>query len=169
MEAILIIFFRWVHLATACVAVGGVFFIRIVLPIALRSLDGGANADAVRTILLRTRRVFKMVIHTCILLFLISGTYNAVMNWSKYNAMGPTGHSLFGIHVLLALIVFGIVLWLLMGKELRPGHLKWMAINLGLMFLTIAAASVLKYAREHQSVQLNTQDMHGIHVALRND
>jgi uncharacterized membrane protein len=149
------IFFRWVHIATACVAVGGVFFIRIIIPIALRSLE----AEAAQTVLLRTRRVFKMVIHTSILLFLISGTYNAVMNWSKYDAMGPTGHSLFGIHLLLALIVFGVSLWLLMGKDLKPNHLKWMAINLGLMFLAIAAASVLKYAREHHAVLLSPADV----------
>jgi uncharacterized membrane protein len=144
-EPILIIFFRWMHIATAAVAVGGVFFLRIVFPIALRALD----PQSAHTMLLRTRRVFKMVIHSCILLLLISGTYNAVTNWPKYSAMGHgLGHGLFGVHLLLALIVFGISLWLLMGAEPRSSHLKWLAINLGLMFLTIAAASVLKYARE---------------------
>lgn len=99
--------------------------------------------------LLRTRRVFKMVVHTCILLLLVSGTYNAYLNWSKYAAMGAgLGHSLFGLHVLLALFVFSILLWVLMGAEPPKNHSRWMAINLGLMFLTIAAASVLKYARE---------------------
>ena len=148
MESILIVFFRWLHITTACVAVGGVFFLRIVFPIALRSLD----AEAARTMLLRTRRIFKMVVHTCILLLLISGSYNAWMNWPKYTAMGRgLGHSLFGTHLLLALLVFALALWLLAGPEPKKNHLKWMAINLGLMFLTIAAASVLKYARETHS------------------
>jgi uncharacterized membrane protein len=144
----LIVLFRWLHLTTACVAVGGVFFLRIIFPIGLKALD----AENARAMLLRTRRVFKMVIHTCILFLIISGTYNACMNWGKYSDMsGGLGHALFGIHLLLALIVFGIALWLLMGKEPKPDHLRWMAINLGLMFLTIAAASVLKYARENSA------------------
>jgi uncharacterized membrane protein len=145
MLPILIVFFRWLHIATACVAVGGVFFLRIVIPIALRSLD----ADSAKTMLLRTRRVFKMVVHTCILFLLISGAFNAWTNWSKYSAMGQgLGHSLFGVHLLLALLVFGISLWLLMGPEPKKNHLQWLAINLALMLLTIAAASVLKYARD---------------------
>jgi uncharacterized membrane protein len=145
-EPILIVLFRWIHLTTACVAVGGVFFIRIVFPIGLRALD----AEPARAMLLKTRRVFKMVVHTCILLLLVSGTFNAWMNWPKYTAMSAgLGHSLFGVHLLLALIVFAIALWLLAGKEPPATHLKWMAVNLGLMFLTIAAASVLKYAREN--------------------
>ena len=144
MEPIIVVLFRWMHIATACVAVGGVFFLRIVFPIALKSLE----ADAARTMLLRTRRVFKMVVHTCILLLLVGGSYNAWRNWQTYADMKPVGHSLFGVHLLLALIVFGISLWLLMGPEPKKNHLRWMAINLGLMFITIAAASVLKFARD---------------------
>ena len=144
MQPILIILFRWIHITTACVAVGGVFFLRIIFPLALKSLQ----AEAARTMLLRTRRLFKMVIHSCILLLLISGTYNATINWAKYNALGPTGQSLVGTHLLLALIVFTIALWLLAGPEPKKNHLKWLALNLILMFLTIAAGSVLKYARD---------------------
>jgi hypothetical protein len=148
-QPILIILFRWIHITTACVAVGGVFFLRVVFPIALKSLD----AEPARAMLIRTRRVFKMVVHPSILLLLISGSYNAWMNWSKYTAMGAIGHSLFGVHLLLALLVFGIALWLLAGPEPRKNHLKWMMINLILMFLTIAAASVLKYARDTHQAQ----------------
>jgi uncharacterized membrane protein len=145
----LIILFRWIHIATACITVGGVFFLSVVFPIGLKALE----ADAAQTMLLRTRRVFKMVVHTCILLFLISGTYNAVLNWPKYSAMEPAGlgHGLFGTHLLLALIVFGILLWMFVGKEPRKDFFKWMTISVVLMFLTVAAASVLKYAKENSA------------------
>jgi uncharacterized membrane protein len=147
-QPILIVLFRWLHIATACVAVGGVFFIRIVFPVGLKALE----PEAARAMLLRTRRAFKMVVHTCILLLAVSGTYNATLNWQKYTAMGGgLGHGLFGLHLLLAILVFSLALWLLMGKEPPKNHLRWMAINLGLMFLTIAAASVLKYARENRA------------------
>jgi membrane protein YdbS with pleckstrin-like domain len=89
-------------------------------------------------------------VHTSILLLLVSGSYNAVMNWHTYSAMTPKGlgHGLFGIHVLLALIVLGVLLWLFIGSEPRKSYLRWLAIDLLLMFLTIAAASTLKYARD---------------------
>jgi uncharacterized membrane protein len=142
----LIIFFRWLHIATACVAVGGVFFVRVVFPIGLKALD----AESARAMLLRSRRAFKRVIHPCILFLLVSGTYNAVVNWPGYTAVGPgLGHGLFGLHLLLGLIIFGIALWLLAGAEPPPNHKKWMAVNLVLMLLAIAVASTLKFVREH--------------------
>src|SRR5947208_11438221 len=123
LHAILVILFRWIHVASACVAVGGVFFIRVVFPIGLKSLD----AEPARTMLLRTRRAFKMVVHSSILLLLISGTYNAVQNWHAYTEAGPgVGHGLFGVHLLLALIVFGVALWLLSGPEPPASHKTWM-------------------------------------------
>ena len=146
MYPLLIIFFRWLHVATACVAVGGVFFMRVVFPIGLKTLDG----EPAHAMFLRTRRAFKMVIHPCILFLLISGTYNAVLNWHAYTTMGPgLGHGLFGIHLLLALIIFCIALWLLAGAEPPVNHKKWLGVNLILMFLAIAAASTLKYFRDH--------------------
>ncbi len=148
MTAVLAIFFRWLHLATAAVAVGGVFYARIIVPIALRS----ASADdlGVRQLLLRARRAFKMTTHTCILFLLVSGTYNTVLNWPAYTALGPAvGHSLWGTHVLLGLAVFGLLLWLYVGAEPRPAVLRGLAVTLGLMLLSIAVASTLKYAREH--------------------
>ena len=151
MTPFLVVFFRWLHIATACVAVGGVFFLRIVIPIALRSLD----EQSARTMLQRCLRVFKMIVHTAVLFLLVSGTYNAWRNWAVYSSMGKgLGHSLFGMHLLLALIVFGILLWLMVGREPRPTVLRWLAISLALMFLTIAAGSVLKYAREVHAAQI---------------
>jgi uncharacterized membrane protein len=143
---VLVILFRFLHVATACVAVGGVFFIRVIFPVGLKSLD----SESSRSMLLRTRRVFKRVVHTCILLLLISGTFNAILNLPGYKQAGSgISHPLLGLHVLTALIVFGIALWILSGPEPPADHQKWMAVNVVLVFLTIAAASTLKYVREH--------------------
>jgi uncharacterized membrane protein len=145
-HALLVILSRFLHIAAACVAVGGVFFIRIVFPVGLKSLD----SEPARATFLAVRRVFKMVVHTCILLLLISGIYNAIQNWHGYTQAGPgVGHGLFGLHLLLALSVFTIALWLLAGAEPPANHKRWMGINVVLVFLTIAAASTLKYVREH--------------------
>ena len=104
-SAVLAILSRWLHLATAAVAVGGVFYARIVVPIAVRSLP--ADDPGVTQLLRRARRAFKIVIHSSILFLLVSGTYNAVLNWPAYTRMGPgVGHGLFGLHLLLGLTVF---------------------------------------------------------------
>lgn len=146
------IFFRWLHIVTACVAVGGLFFMRLVLPMGLRSLDAVVRDE----IYLRFRRVFKIVIHSCILLFLISGIYNAWANWPAYKLGVPLTHALFGLHLLLALLVFLVALFVLAGKKPPRTGATWMMINLLLALLTVAAASSLKWARERGLRQSHT-------------
>lgn len=148
MTAFLVIFLRWLHLVAACLLLGGVFFIRFVFPAANRGLEPGEGHAA----FLRVRRAFKMVVHSCILLLLISGAYNAVRYWPAYTGMGAgLGHSLFGLHLLLGLVVFGIALWLLAGGEPPASNRKWAAVNVVLLLLTIAAASSVKYFREQSA------------------
>lgn len=144
LDAALIIFFRWLHIITACIAVGGVFFMRIVLPLGIISLD----PEPRQAVFLRCRRIFKMVIHPAILLFLISGIYNTFKVWDQYKQTPGLTHGLWGMHVLLALIVFGIALVLLAGKEPPKSYKAWMTGNLVLLMFIVAAASTLKYIRE---------------------
>src|SRR4051812_42292694 len=99
MSVFLAVLFRWVHVVSACLALGGVFFMAVVLPVGLRAVEGEAG----RAALLRARRVFKMVVHTCILLLLITGSYNAWANWGWYKLNPPLLHAMFGVHVLLAI------------------------------------------------------------------
>src|SRR5690349_11682981 len=109
----IVILFRWMHVIAAALAIGGVFFMRVVLPAGLKELA----PDVRQQVFLRCRRVFKMVIHSCILLLLLSGIYNSVRLFGQYRADPPLLHGLWGGHILLALVVFGISLWLLAGKE----------------------------------------------------
>jgi hypothetical protein len=130
------IVFRWLHILPAAVAIGGVFFQRMVLP-----------ADAPREVMLRCRQVFKRVIHTCILLLVASGTYNSIRLWPRFAARPGLLHGLWGLHVALALVVFGISLWLLTGKAPPAGHRRWTMMNLVLLIGVAMIASVLKTIR----------------------
>jgi uncharacterized membrane protein len=141
---LLIILSRWLHVATACVAVGGVFFARVILPVGLSVLDPSQKSAA----FLKTRRVFKMVIHPCILLLILTGIFNSCIAWDKYRLNPPLLQALWGTHVLLALCAFSIALYVLAGKEPPAKHGNWMKLNLIVLFLTILAASSLKWARE---------------------
>src|SRR5688572_135793 len=143
--AILAVLFRWIHVISACIAIGSIFFMRIILPIGLLQLD----PEPRQAVFLRCRRALKMVIHPAILLLLISGIYNSTANWSQYK-LNPAGtHSLWGMHMLLAAIVFTISLVMLAGKEPPKSHRKWMMGNLVLLMVVVAIASTLKWVREH--------------------
>src|SRR4051794_33490979 len=124
-DSILVITFRWLHIIAACFAIGGAFFLRVILPIGTSTLD----AEQRQAVLLRCRRAFKMVVHPAILVFLVTGTYNAWRNWGVYSGYPQYRglmHGTFGMHLLLGLTVIGISLWLLAGRELRRSHARWM-------------------------------------------
>lgn len=144
MHPILVIFFRWLHIIAACLAIGGAFFFRVILPIGTRSLA----PEQCEAVFLRCRRAFKMVVHPAILAFLVSGIFNAWGNWATYKLNPPLMHGLFGTHLLLAIIVICVSLWLLAGREPGRSSRQWMRINIALMLLTVLAASTLKWARD---------------------
>jgi uncharacterized membrane protein len=141
---VLVILSRWLHVVSACLAVGGFFFVRLVLPHGLAILE----PDLRMSVLLKSRRVFKMVIHSCILLLLLTGTFNGYMALGAYNLNPPVLHSLLGLHVLLALAAFALALYVLAGPRPPPSHRRMAAVNLVVLLLAVAAASTLKWARE---------------------
>jgi uncharacterized membrane protein len=145
--AVLDILMRYLHVVTACLAVGGAFFIRFLLPIGTRDLE----PEAKDFVLLRSRRAFKMVVHPAMLAFIVSGIYNSWRLFPQYKANPPMLHSLWGTHILIALIIFGISIVLLKGVEPPRKHRGWMKLNVGLMLVAILVASSLKWAREREN------------------
>jgi uncharacterized membrane protein len=135
---------RWVHVISACLVIGGVFFMRFILAAGLRSLDESTG----QRVLLAVRRTFKMVMHSAILLLILSGIYNTWLAWDKYNLDKAVLHALWGTHVLLAAIAMTVLLYVLAGKEPPKSQRRLMAINFVILLLVVAAASSLKWARE---------------------
>jgi uncharacterized membrane protein len=144
---VLDILFRYVHIVAACLAVGGAFFMRFLLPVGTRDLD----PERKEHVFLRSRRAFKMVVHAAIAAFLISGTYNAIRLWPQYGVNHWLLHPLWGAHLFLGLTVFTISIVLLRGIEPPRRHRGWMKANVVLMLLAILAAGVLKWAREREN------------------
>lgn len=157
------ILFRWLHVFAACLAVGGAFFLRGVLPVAIRPLD----AENAQGVFLRARRGFKMIVHPVVLALLLSGGYNAWRNWRWYSQNPPLLHGLFGMHLLLGLIVITILLMVLAGREPMRSHRSLLKINLFLMALTVLAASVLKWGRDNTEPPPGTYKLPVMHVAER--
>jgi uncharacterized membrane protein len=139
-----IILSRWVHLVSACLAIGGLFFMRFIFGRGLGLLD----LESSQRLLVHTRRMFKMLIHTVILLLLITGIYNSYLAWDKYDLDKAVLHALWGTHVLLAALAFSISLYVLAGVKPPRMHRGLMAVNFVILLLAVAAASTLKWARE---------------------
>jgi uncharacterized membrane protein len=140
----LAIFSRWLHVISACLLIGGWFFMRFVLPRGLRLLD----ETQAKTVLIAVRRTFKMAVHSAILLLILTGAYNSWLAWDKYELNPALLHPLWGTHVLLALVAIGIALYVLAGKEPRASHGKFIALNFIVLLLAVAVASSVKWARE---------------------
>jgi putative copper export protein len=144
LQSIIPIALRWLHMVSAALVIGGIFFMRIILPMGLNLLDGEIREQ----VFLRCRRGFKMVIHPCILFLLISGVYNTTRLWSQYNMNKAVFHGLWGTHLLLGLIAIGISLWLLAGKQPPKSHRSWSLLNFLLLLVLVAIGSTLKAKRE---------------------
>ncbi|MGD0767343.1 MAG: hypothetical protein ABSB42_03875 [Tepidisphaeraceae bacterium] len=142
--AFFVIISRWLHLISACLAIGGVLFIRFVLPGGLKLLDDAQHEQ----VLLTVRRRFKRVVHAAIFLLLVTGIYNTCLAWDKYQLDTAVLHALWGTHVLLAACAFAISLYVLAGPRPPRSHRKLMALNFAILLLVVAAASTLKWARE---------------------
>src|SRR3954470_17345574 len=94
---------RWLHVIAAILAVGGAFFLRVILPIGTVPLD----PEQREAVLLRCRRGLKMIVHPAVLLLIVTGAYNWYRNRPWYNVDPAPMHGLFGTHLLLGLIVIG--------------------------------------------------------------
>ena len=128
-NAIVSILFRYIHVITACTAIGAAVFMRFILPPAIASLDESARLEILR----RCRKGLKIIVHSAIMLLIISGSFNAWRNWPMYHDGVPLTHALFGMHVLLGLTVFALQLVILAGDP-KPGHLKMLGWAVALVF-----------------------------------
>ena len=136
---------RWMHISAAIVAIGGSAFLRLVLiPVAERTLPEEAHAE-LRTGVIRRWQKF---VHTCILLFLVSGLYNYFFITSHDHVQQPLYHALFGVKFLLALGVFAIAVALTSLKPwsaaMRAKAKMWLAVLLVLAGAIIMISGVLK-------------------------
>ena|SRR5258708_7102885 len=155
MEWTYLIFVRWIHVICACLLVGATFFLVVVLSPATRELE----PEVRELVYLRSRRRFKIIVHSTALFLLASGIYNMIRNWPAYHANIPLTHALIGPHLLLGLLIF-LVLFVVLGrKQPTAGERTWMRVALVLMFLTTLLASALKYAREHPKPSASLQQV----------
>lgn len=144
-ELVLQVVMRWLHILAAVVAVGGTIFLRFVLmPVAGRVLEENVHTE-LRAGLVRRWQPF---LHTCILLFLVSGFYNYLAVTRHLHDDQPLYHALFGVKFLLALAVFALGLILTSRKayaeKFRQNAKLWLGVLAALAVAIVLISGVMK-------------------------
>jgi uncharacterized membrane protein len=146
MDTLVPILSRYLHIVPAMLVVGGLVIMRLVLPAALERSD--LSSEARDAVFRRCRKAFKIIIHTSILLLLLTGTYNSIRLFPQYKTNPAVLHALWGSHILLGLVVFGVSIYLLKGDAPPASHRSLSALTLLLLLLLVLLASSLKQLRE---------------------
>lgn len=142
--------FRWIHVGTAIVVLGGSVFMRFVLMPAAKELPD-AEHDALRGRVMGRWKKFVMI---GIALFLISGLYNyIVVSIPRHKGDKDADkfyHMLLGIKMLLAFGVFFLAS-ALTGRAkafegIRANNKFWLLLLIVLAFTIVAISGVLKIA-----------------------
>lgn len=96
---------QWLHLSAAVAAVGGVFYVRVVLTKSLRALP----PEQGRLVVKAAARRFHPVLWVAIAVLFVSGFYN-VATAAARGVADPLYWRLLGVKVLLALVLFALAL-----------------------------------------------------------
>jgi uncharacterized membrane protein len=140
------VLFRWIHVGTAIVVLGGSVFMRFVLMPAAAALPD-AEHDALRQRVMGRWKKFVMI---GIFLFLVSGFYNYLVVSIPAHKVYKLYHPLIGTKILLAFVVFFLAS-ALTGRSvafegIRKNNKKWLLITIALAAIIVAISGVLKIA-----------------------
>ncbi len=140
---ILDIAMRYVHIASAILAVGGMVYVLTCLLPSMRLVD-----ETFRAALLElANRRFTRLLHLAIVGLLVSGIYNWIRLADTYKAMGAAGNALIGTKVLIALAMF-VIAWGRAIGLIREGKPRlWLMVNIHLAAVVILLAVVLRFYR----------------------
>lgn len=161
--------FRWIHIASAIIAVGGAFFLRfLLLPAASRVLDGDTHTRLREAINGRWR----VLVYVLITLFLITGLYNFLAP-TRVDGVLVTGrwrdftredkglyHMLFGVKFLAAFGMFFLAS-VLPGRTatfapIRNNAKRWLLVFLLLAAVVLSCSTALRYLpRQAPGINVN--------------
>lgn len=135
---------RWAHVGAAIVLVGGAVFTRFVLLKAAEELPQDQH-DALRA---RIRSTWSRFVSIGILLLLVSGFYNFIVNGIPQHKGDGLYHGLMGTKILVSFVVFFLAS-VLSGRSprfevWRQNPKKWLTILILLAAVTAGIGSALR-------------------------
>lgn len=141
--AVVALVFRWVHVLSAVLGIGGAMFVRLALIPAAATLEPAAH-DQLRE---AVRAHWARWLHAAVGLLLVSGLVNFGLKVVKYQ-LPPTYHMVFGIKFLLALAVMAIASILVgrsaLAQKMRASQKFWLNVNLALAVTVICLSGYLR-------------------------
>lgn len=151
---------RWVHILSAIAALGGSIFIYFVLNPVVQLSFPEPDRERLRANLMRRWRI---VLHTAILLFLLSGFYNYLAITRLQHQGQAIYHALFGIKFLLALALFFVAIALsgksAMAERFRANYRRWTGVVVSLGVAIVLISGLLRALP--QTVPASTQTIVG--------
>ncbi|MCL4694485.1 MAG: hypothetical protein KJ060_18500 [Candidatus Hydrogenedentes bacterium] len=152
---------RWAHILAAVTAVGGVLFIRFVLMPSAAAVRDDETHQKLRAAIMKR---WQHIVHTCILLFLISGLYNYLAVTRFLHDDQPAYHMIFGIKFLLAIVIFALALGLTStkgwAKVFRGKSKMWTTLLAVLAIAVVALSGVLRNLPTNSAhVPLQTEEV----------
>jgi hypothetical protein len=135
---------RLIHILSAIILAGGIFFWRAALLPVLDGLPKSTRHDLQSSLAARWSRWVMLASG----LLLISGLVNAVLAITRYEFQGGWYHILVAVKLLLALAVFGIAS-VLSGRSATAHRLReqqgfWLDVSLVLVLVVVSIASMMK-------------------------
>jgi uncharacterized membrane protein len=140
----LMLFSRVLHILSAIVLVGGIFYLRMIVAPA-----AAANEESVSDPWFGGRRsAWAMWVGITTLVLLVTGLWNFMQIVQTHEKLGPHYHAAFGIKLLLSLAVFFLAAMLAgksrAGERFRQGMGRWLSVCLLLGILIVILGSFLR-------------------------
>lgn len=137
---VLDVILRVAHIGSAIGLLGGALYALAALMPAMKTLDD----DLRQKLTTAAQKRFYRIAHPAILLLLLSGFYQFVVNIGVYGEAHPALHGLLGTKILLALVIFGIIFAQTFGVlKGNPG--RWLKINVTLGAIIVVLAAVVRH------------------------
>lgn len=136
--------FRWMHVGTAIVLVGGTVFMRFVLMPSAASLSEEEHEKLRAPLIGR----WKLFVHIGILLLLVSGLYNYIMVMIPKHRGDGLYHGLLGTKMILAFVIFFLAS-VLVGRasafeKMRQDRKKWLFVIIILATIIVLISGFVK-------------------------
>ena len=140
---------RWVHIASATLAIGGPFFVRFaLLPAAAKELDEAAQ----KRLRAAVNKRWSKVVYALIALFILTGLYNFLVT-ARWRGLSPADrqlyHMIFGIKMMAAFSIFFLASALAGKSEslaaIRKRGKTFLGVLLVLAAVVLACSTMLRY------------------------
>lgn len=136
--------FRWLHVLSAILLLGGAFFMRAVLMPSAETLPDEPHQQ----LRAEVRKRWARWIHPGVGVLLIAGLVNYYLKITTFHLKGTNYHMLLGIKILLGLFVMVVAVMLIgrssLAQKMQKNAKFWLNLNLALAVVVVCLSGYLR-------------------------